>query len=179
MIYCCRVVLVAGALIAVAVLSAGAGAEACDDWAAKRAMFAGFGNFFEVEGEHRENLVGNFNLAPPQTALQPDMVGYSWSGGGEFTHLYMVREGCVVAERLYPMKLVWQMMGSYPAVPIELDKSGTRYRRELEKQQALRQKLQKQAMESERRAAEAQQSYDPDTGPDDAAGADQFMEEMD
>lgn len=169
----------AGILIALAAQPAHAGAEACDDWAAKRSMMAGFGKFFEVEGEHRENLVGNFNLAPPRTDIAPDMVGYSWSGGGEFARLYMVGDGCVLAERLYPMKLVWRMMGSYPAVPMDMDKSGERYLRELGEQQALRQKLQAQALESERQAAEAGQSGDPGADPEDAAGADQFMEEMD
>ncbi|MCK5273484.1 MAG: hypothetical protein KAR37_02455 [Alphaproteobacteria bacterium] len=167
--------LFAGILFALAALPAHAGAGGCDDWAAKRSMMAGFGKFFEVEGEYRENLVGNFNLAPPRTDLDPDMVGYSWSGGGEFARLYMVGDGCVLAERLYPMKLVWRMMGSYPAVPIDMDKSGERYALQLQEQQALRQKLEKLALESARQAAEAEGEYDPDS----AAGDDQFMEEMD
>lgn len=163
-------------LIASAARPAHAGADACDNWAAKWSMIAGFGKFFEIEGEHRENLVGNFNLARPRTDLAPDMVGYSWNGGGEYTRLYLVADGCVLAERLYPMKLVWRMMGSYPAVPADLDKSGERYLRELEEQQALRQKLQAQSLESERLAAAAGQANDPDA---DAAGDDQFMQEMD
>jgi hypothetical protein len=175
-------VLVAGSLIAVAVAVAPpqglAGAGACDDWVGKWSRIAGFGKFFEVEGEHRENLVGNFNLAPPQTDLDPDMVGYSWSGGGDFTRLYMVRDGCVVAERLYPRKHVWRMMGGYPAVPLDMDKSGGRYVRELEERQALREELRKLALEAERQSAEAGRSDDPDAGPD-AAGDDQFMQEMD
>ena len=167
--------LFAGIIFALAVSPAHAGADACDDWAARWSLIAGFGKFFEVEGKHRENLVGNFNLAPPRTELDPDMVGYSWSGGGEFARLYMVGDGCVLAERLYPMKLVWRMMGSYPAVPIDMDKSGERYALQLQEQQALRQKLEKLALESARQAAEAEGEYDPDS----AAGDDQFMEEMD
>lgn len=171
--------LLAGILFALAAQPAHAGAGDCDDWASKRSRMAGFGKFFEVEGEHRENLVGNFNLAPPRTELDPDMVGYDWSGGGDFARLYMVGDGCVLAERLYPIKLVWRMMGSYPAVPIDMDKSGGRYLRELEEQQALRRKLQAQALESERQAAEADQSNDPGADPDNAVGDDQFMPEMD
>lgn len=150
--------------------------NACDAWAPKWSRIAGFGKFFEVEGVHRKNLVGNFNMAQPQTRLDPDMVGYTWSGGGDFARLYMVADGCVVAERLYPMKLIWQMMGSYPAVPLDMDKSGGRYVRQLQEQQALREELQKQAMEAERQAAEAEGGYDPDA-PE--GGDDQFMEEMD
>jgi hypothetical protein len=168
--------LIAGILVAVAAQPAPSRAAACDDWAARWSLIAGFGKFFEVEGEHRENLVGNFNLAPPQTRLAPDMVGYSWGGGGDFARLYMVADGCLLAERLYPMKLVWQMMGSYPAVPTDLDKSGDRYVGQMQEQQALRQKLQALALESERQAAEAGQTGDPDT---DGADEDQFMEEMD
>ena len=169
------VALFAGIFFALAAQPAHAGAADCDDWAAKWSMMAGFGKFFEVEGKYRENLVGNFNLAPPRTRLTPDMVGYSWSGGGDFARLYMVGDGCVLAERLYPMKLVWRMMGSYPAVPIDMDKSGERYALQLQEQQALRQKLEKLALESARQAAEAEGEYDPDS----AAGDDQFMEEMD
>ena len=168
-------VLFTGILFAQAALPAHAGAEACDDWAAKWSMIAGFGKFFEVEGAHRENLVGNFNLAPPRTDMDPDMVGYDWSGGGDFARLYMVGDGCVLAERLYPIKLVWRMMGSYPAVPIDMDKSGDLYLRELEEQLALRQRLQAQALESDRQAAAAEDGNDPDAG----AGDDQFMPEID
>jgi hypothetical protein len=165
----------AGILIALAAQPAHAGAGTCDDWAAKWSRIAGFEKYFEVEGEHRENLVGNFNLAPPQTRLAPDMVGYSWGGGGDFARLYMVADGCVLAERLYPMKLVWQMMGNYPTVPPDMDKSGERYVAQMQKQQALRQELKKLALESERRAAGVEGDEDPD-----AAGANApIMEEMD
>jgi hypothetical protein len=171
--------LFAGILIALAAQPAYGDTNACDAWAPKWSLIAGFGKFFEVEGEHRENLVGNFNLAPPQTRLAPDMVGYNWGGGGDFARLYMVADGCVLAERLYPIKLVWQMMGSYPAVPIDMDKSGDRYVAQMQEQLALRQRLQAQALESERQAAEAGQSGDPGANPDNAVGDDQFMEEMD
>ena len=176
MILCRAAVLFTGILFALAAQPAHAGAEACDNWAAKRSMIEGFGKLFEVEGEHRENLLGNFNLAPPRTDLEPDMVGYDWSGGSDFARLYLVGDGCVLAERLYPIKLVWRMMGSYPAVPMDLDKSGDRYIALMQEQQALRQKLQALALENARRAAEAGQSGDPGA---DAAGDDQFMEEMD
>ena len=167
--------LVAGILFASAALPAHVGAAACDDWAARWSLIAGFGKFFEIEGKHRENLVANFNMAPPRTRLAPDMVGYSWGGGSDFARLYMVADGCVLAERLYPMKLVWQMMGSYPAAPTDMDKSGERYLAQMREQQALRQKLQEQALESARHDAGAEGEYDPDS----AAGDDQFMEEMD
>jgi hypothetical protein len=172
-------VISAGILLALATQPAHAGAGDCDDWASKRSRMAGFGKYFEVEGAHRENLVGNFNLAPPQTRLAPDIVGYSWGGGGDFARLYLIEDGCVVAERLYPMKLVWRMMGSYPAVPLDMDKSGERYLRELEERQALHQKLQAQALESERQASEAGQSNDPGADPDNAIGDDQIMQDMD
>ncbi len=175
MTLCRAAALIAGILFALAIQPAHAGTAACDDWAAKWSLIAGFGKFFKIEGEHRENLVGNFNMAPPQTRLAPDMVGYSWGGGSDFARLYMVADGCVLAERLYPMKLVWQMMGSYPAVPTDMDKSGERYVAQMREQQALRQELEKLALESARQAAGAEGEYDPDS----TAGDDQFMEEMD
>ncbi len=151
----------------------------CDDWAARWAGIAGFVKFFEVEGKHRENLVRNFNLAKPRTRLDPDLVGYSWGGGGGFAHLYMVRDGCVLVERIYPLKLVWRMMGSYPAVPVDLDKSGARYLRQSQERQALRRRLREQAIESQRRAREAERGDWPGDPPEAAAPTDEFMEEID
>ena len=172
-------VLLAGILIALAVQPAQARTDGCKDWTATWSKIAGFGKFFEVEGEHRDNLVGNFNLAPPQTRLAPDMVGYTWSGGGGFARLYLVGDGCVLAERLYPMKLVWQLMGSYPAIPVDMDKSGERYARQLQERQALRLKLQQQALEAERKAATAEGDYDPDADADGGGGDSDIMPDMD
>ncbi len=167
-------------LLAIAVVQpAHATAADCDDWAGRWPQIAGFVKFFEVEGEHRDNLVRNFNLAKPQTRLDPDLVGYSWGGGSEFARLYMVRDGCVTVERLYPRILVWRMMASYPAVPIDFDKSGVRYLRQWQERQALRRRLREQALDAARRAGEPEfrpgQEADPQAGPDDS----EFMEDLD
>lgn len=151
----------------------------CDDWAARRTSIGGFAKFFEIESEHRDNLVGNFNLVPPRTHIAPDMVGYSWGGGSDFARLYMVRDGCLLVERLYPMMLVWQMMGSYPAVPADLDKSSARYLQEQRERQELQWKLAEQALEAERLASDAEISDEQEDTIFDAIGtAGPLMEDM-
>jgi len=118
------VVLGAGALLPDAAYAAGD----CQSWQGLRPYVQ---KFFKVEGQHKVNLVKNFNALPPRTGFEPDMVGYAWFGGEKVVRLYMVAKDCVVLDRYLPRQVVWQMMAGTPA-QMKVDKSGVAYRKILD-----------------------------------------------
>ena len=83
----------------------------CTDWTTFNTPLM---NFFEVEGRHRRNLLGNYNAVPPRTRYRPDLVGYYWSPGITQARLVFVRDGCVRLEHMTSVQVIWAVMQNYP-----------------------------------------------------------------
>lgn len=136
-------------------------AQECRSWQQLRPYLQ---KFFEVEGKHRDNLIGNFNALQPRTDFKPDIIGYAWFSGERMVKLYMVVDGCVVLDRYYPRQAIWRLMAGNVA-QMDFDKSAKRYEKVMQDRHAAQDKAWQDGQKFQQKMFEENQSQSDDEPP--------------